>query len=185
MKKALLIAAAILFVASALNANAYIGIWNDIGHQVCSVAATTPYSTFSGYLMAYPPEIGMKSVECSVQIPTTVYKIGEVANPDINLTMIHANGLGYGGTWNFATCHNDWTYVYQWTFLIYNVPPGPVPVVDVITIGPHYGAVPVAANMATCLVTKIQPTLLTHLYINQPCEYAVEEASWGAIKSMF
>ncbi|MGD1047463.1 MAG: hypothetical protein ABR899_01770 [Candidatus Krumholzibacteriaceae bacterium] len=120
----------------------------------------------------------MTAVEFAISFPTMVIQSTVTVNPLITV------GLGTltGGTSvAFGTCQSD----YVWTHQVACYDMGGA--AGVISIIPDPTALPPAYLIATCDVGNplISPVIWSNLYINQPCVVATQNASWGAIKSLF
>jgi hypothetical protein len=81
----------------------------------------------------------------------------------------------------FYTCQLDWVWTHQVACYLINTSP------SVITIIPDPTAVPPEYLFARCDLgdSLFEPTIFSSLYLNQACVIATQNASWGAIKSLF
>jgi hypothetical protein len=180
MKKALLIGVAMLLVASAVSAGpdtGYIGLFADAGHSVCSVmgAGFTPFTMWIWCLDEQP---GLTAVEFAVLFPPDVIASTTTLNPLITVSL----GTLTGGTSvAFGTCQNDYVWTHQVACYLIDLNP------NVIRIIADPTALPPAYLIATCDVGNplIGPVIWSNLYLNQTCVIATQNASWGAIKSLF
>jgi hypothetical protein len=183
MKKAMLLAVALMLVATsafALGPKAYIGIWADADHSVCSVSPA-PYGTTPAYIFVLPSVTGMQAVEFRCALPPTLVQLASVKNPGITVELGSlANGISVA--FGEGMCQMDWTWIYNLTLMVLATTP------TVVEITPHPGTLPEPAyQLATCEAGYpiIPLTKLTSLYFYQPCVIGVEETNWGAIKSLF
>jgi hypothetical protein len=186
MKKALLIAAAVMFVASSVVAVdlppvGYIGVYGDAGHTLNSVCPA-PYAGFPAWIMCLPPAEGLQAAEFALNLPAgQVISLAAVKNPNITVEL-GALTTGISIAFGETTCQLDWVYLYQLTLMMLG--PGPSRV-DII---PHPGVQPVPAyQFASCaLGYPIVPCIFhTPLYLCQSGPLGVQESNWGAIKSLF
>lgn len=181
MKKVILLVAAMALMAGAVNAGpiAYIGLYTDGGHNICSQTIPAPYAGFTTWIWVLPSDNGMMCAEFKLVAPAWMLSIGTTVNPAHSVAL----GAPYDATGVsicFSSCQTEWTWLYQLSQL-----PTVAGVPDFITIveRPDAGAY----QLANCLPKyPLEPvTILNHLALNQACVYANEDASWGAIKGMY
>lgn len=183
MKKAMLLAVAIMLVATsafALGPKAYIGIWADAAHSVCSVAPPQ-YGQTPAYIYVLPSERGLQAAEFKLSIPATLVQLAAVKNPGITVEL-GALASGISVAFGEGMCQMDWVWLYNLTMMSLATVP------CVLEIVAHPGTLPVPAyQVANCLPGyPIEPVVkLTSLYFYQSCVIGTEETNWGAIKSMF
>lgn len=194
MKKALLIAAAVMFVASSAFAVlpdvGYIGIFKDVTHFVGdpdeygnpgNLVCPAVYGTFEAWIWILPPVDGLQAAEWAVLFPATTVTLNTVQNPAIAVAL---GSLPAGISVAFAEgmCQMDWAWTHQLTMMLL----APVPCkIEIIN---HPGTLPPAFQVATCaLGYPIEPLInLTPLYVCWvPNPLGVQETNWGAIKSLF
>jgi hypothetical protein len=191
MKKALLIAAAVMFIAGAVNAQVlppvgYIGIFTDMTHNTDPAAnyvcPPAPYVSFQAVIWCLPSEFGLQAAEFAVGLPPTVIETAAVKNPAITVEL-GARATGISVAFGEGSCNRDWVWLYQLTYLPLAVAPVKVEII------PHPGTLPLPAyQFANCLPGyPIEPCLyLTPLYVCfNPSPLGVEQTNWGAIKSLF
>lgn len=191
MKKALLIAAAVMFVASSVSAVlppiGYIGIFKDATHATDPAANTVcpaAYGQCAAWIWCLPSENGLQAAEFAVLFPATVITLATVQNPSIPVAL---GTLPAGISVAFAEglCQMDWVWTHQLTLMTLAAIPTKVEII------PHPGTLPVPAyQFATCeLGYPIEPCInLTPLYFcwtPDPGPLGVQETNWGAIKSLF
>jgi len=178
MKKALLIGLAMLFVASAVNAGefSYIGLFSDDAHSLCSVMSPGGFFPFRMYVWILPGVNGMQAAEWMIAYPANVIGSTVTQNPAITVAL---GSLNAGISVAFGECNTQWVWTHYQDCYLTSLD------ATIIEIVPHPTAF--AYQVATCeLGYPIEPAIrLTHLYMNQPCVYAVEDATWGSIKSLF
>jgi hypothetical protein len=185
MKKALLIAAAVMFVASSAFAQAkppvgYIGIFVDAAHTVNSVCPAL-YGSTPAYIFCLPSVNGLQAAEFAVSFPATVVTLATVQNPGITVAL-GSLAAGISVAFGEGLCQADWVWTHQLTLMSMSVAPTKV---DII---PHPGTLPAPAyQFATCqLGYPIEPCIYyTPLYFCQSGVVGVQETNWGAIKSLF
>jgi hypothetical protein len=143
---------------------------------------------FIMWVWVLPTPKGMQAYEFKLLMPSPSklvmavddYPPGEVWNPDITIQTGSWNVEGNKGA--FGICMYDWTWVYKrWYYSTATTP-------RVIQVAPHTDS----SHPGQIVVANCDPgyplndaTALTHLYLYQPCVYATQESTWGAIKSMF
>ncbi len=182
MKKAMLLAVAIMLVATSAFAGpkAYIGIWADEAHSVCSVSPPQ-YAPTPAYIYVLPSERGLQAAEFRMALPATIIQTASVKNAGITVELGSlANGISVA--FGEGMCQMDWTWLYNLTLMALATVPA------VVEITPHPGTLPEPAyQVANCLPGyPIEPVVkLTSLYFYQSCVIGTEETNWGAIKSMF
>jgi len=179
MKKVLLIAAALLIVASTVNALppvGYIGLFADAGHQVCNVMAPAPFYPFTMWIWCLPSVNGMQAAEWMVTYPTNIIGSTVTQNPDITVAL---GSLNAGISVAYANCNLDWVWTHNQACYITDLAPSWIRIVPHPTAG--------AYQFANCqLGYPIEAILLlNNLAINQGCIVATQDATWGAIKSLF
>jgi hypothetical protein len=190
MKKALLIAAAIMFVASsafALPDHGYIGMFKDMTHNTSPAANTVcpaTYGQFHGYIMILPSVNGLQAAEFAVSFPPTVVTLVTTKNPGITVELGNLPG-GMSVAFGEGMCQTDWVMIYDLQLMFLG---GAQLKIDII---PHPGTLPLPAmQFANCLPGyPIEPlTYLTPLYLcwtPDPGPLGVQQTNWGAIKSLF
>jgi hypothetical protein len=192
MKKALLIAAAVMFVASSLFAQelppiGYIGVFADATHNTNPAAnyvCPGPYGSFGAWIWCLPSENGLQAAEFAVSFPPVILVSASVKNP---LIAVELGALATGISVALAegSCQTDWVWLYQLTCVLLS----PTPVSVKVDIIPHPGTLPLPAyQFASCeLGYPIEPCIyLTPLYIcMEPSPLGVQQTNWGAIKSLF
>jgi len=189
MKKALLIAAAVMLIANAVFAElppvGYIGIFKDMTHNTDPAAnyvCPSPYGQTTAVIWCLPGQDGLMAVEFDLGYPATMIETARMRNPLLTVELgIPTEGIsvsfGEGG------CQRDWVWLYQLTCMVLTSAPQKVEIV------PHPGTLPVPEyHFATCApgYPIEQCRYLTPLYVCwTPSPLGVEESNWGAIKSLF
>ena len=175
MKKALLIALAILLAASAVSACESIGLFADLDHGICTISPAL-YAPFTWYIFALPDLTGFTAVEFMLVPPTTMYVLSATKNPGI---VAEQGGLTTGISSTFGECQMGWTLLYTVSSMVTALTPG------YVTVVPNPNAQPPAINFATCVPYLHEGRAYNTLGVFQGCQIATKEATWGAIKSLF
>jgi hypothetical protein len=181
MKKAMLLALATLFVASSLFAEApgqaYIGVYGDEGHSVCSVNPAL-YTPFDVWIWILPGYLGVQAAEFQVNFPATIVTTQTITNPEISVGLGTLTG---GISVAFFTCHYDWVYTHHLTCLAIGATPGAIQLAGDSSVHPPLFVI------ATCEEGFPYGTLvyLNALAVFQPCVIGTQSSSWGAIKNLF
>jgi hypothetical protein len=181
MKKVILLVAAMALMAGAVNAGpiAYIGLYTDANHAICSQAIPAPYMGFTTWIWVLPSDNGMMCAEFKLVAPAWLLSIGTTVNPAYSVALGAPYDAG-GVSICFGACQNAWTWLYQLSQL---PTAAGVPGYIEIVARPDAGAY----QVANCLPKyPLEPlTILNYLALNQECIFANEDASWGAIKGMY
>ena len=188
MKKALLIAAAVMFVASsafALPGTGYIGLFKDVTHNTDPAANTVcagPYGMIHCWIWALPSARGLQAAEFKINFPAVALVQTTVKNPSITAELgTLANGISVA----FGSCQMDWLWIYDLGIVILS----PTPVIAKIDIVEHPTTLPLPAiQFANCQLVLEPFIYLTPLYlcwVPDPGPLGVQETNWGAIKSLF
>jgi len=193
MKKALLIAAAVMFIASAASAVlppvGYIGIFKDATHATDPAANTVcpgPYGMFQAWIWCLPSVNGLQAAEFAVSFPPTILVQATVKNAGITVELGTLAG-GISVAFGEGLCQREWVNLYQLTCVVLS----PTPITQKVDIIPHPGTLPTPAyQFANCLPGyPIEPCIyITPLYLcwtPDPGPLGVEQTNWGAIKSLF
>lgn len=196
MKKALLIAFAVLMVAGSISAapfdRTYIGLYaSDLtwpedtlyvdNHSLCNWMeprySGDPFDDFELWIWILPSNRGVRAIEFKLLYPTGIYLSAYTKqNPDITI----ANGnLGEGIIATYGTCQMDWVWAYHFGVTSRNE------IVRKFQIAAHplTGLIQAAGCDEDFTLERMWP--LTHLYMYSSCLIGTKEASWGAIKSLF
>ena len=184
MKKALLIAAAIMFVASSLFAQVrppvgYIGIYTD-GTRTANSVCPALYGSFTAWICCLPSVNGLQAAEFAVLFPATVVTTVTNQNPNITVALGTLAG-GISVAFGEGLCQTDWTWTHNLVMLSLAAVPTKIEIIK------HPTTQPPAYQFASCLAGyPIEPCIyLTPLYLCQTGPLGVEETNWGAIKSLF
>ena len=178
MKKVIMLVAALALIAGSVSAGpiAYMGLYVDAEHGVCSVVVPAPYAGFDMWHWVLPSDDGAICAEFKITIPVEYFSTGTVVNPD------HSVALGdplTGISICFADCQTGWFWTYQLAIL-----PTDAAVHQILIEGhPDVGAYQVANCLPGYPIMPV--TLLNHLHINEDCVDGNETSSWGAIKGMY
>jgi hypothetical protein len=177
MKKALLIAAAVMFVASSVFAvlppKGYIGLFTDATHSVGdpefypnahNTVCPAPYGTFPCWIWCLPSVNGLQAAEFAVFYPPTIITLATVKNPGITVEL-GTLPTGISVAFGEGACQMDWVWLYQLNLMnlapipIWALPPNytypglpPSPPAMYVAIIPHPGTLPAPAiQFASCL----------------------------------
>jgi hypothetical protein len=215
MKKSLLIAAAVMFVAGSVFAVnppiGQIGIFKDATHYIgdptaflnsANTICPSAYGTFPAWIWVLPGVNGLQAAEFAVYFPPTIITLATVKNPLITVELGSLPG-GMSIAFGEGSCQMDWVWLYQLNLMnlapitpwnlpsSYKYPPLPGLPAMYVAIIEHPGTLPVPAyQAATCLLGyPIEPLVnLTPLWLcYDPASgpLGVEQSNWGAIKSLF
>jgi len=181
MKKVLLLGLALLFVSGAVSAQQF-ALYNDEDRTTSSVLDVTSGMFVRAYLFANPNADGVICIELSVAASGGAFMpFASVYHPDVAQPVL-AGGFptgDVGGCWN--TCKYDWTYFVYCDLFVQSTDP------IYLVIGGFQGP-PVQpwSKILTCPPSEeIEGFVLINFCINDTCENAVEESTWGAIKNMY
>jgi hypothetical protein len=204
MKKALLVAVALILVAGAVNAapvnRSYIGLFTGpvpgspfvpptSPSGECSVMYTGSRTTFYMYIFVLPgvyqtspnptPTEGLMAVEFRLVLPELEDNVSlstKYKNPAI--TVEYGDILDNCAV-SFGVCQTGWTVLYCYKAYLYDDVASVIEVAESNESG--------ALQIANCEpgYQKKPLTKMSYLYMNQECFYGTKDATWGAIKSMF
>ena len=178
MKKALLLAAAMIFVAGAALAGpmGYMGLYTDDAHSVCEFHNPAGFLPFEMWIWCLPSDNGQMCAEFMIVYPPDV--ISSTVTNNVGIISVTLGDLASG----MSVCYNECQYDWNWPFHQAMYSTGPAPSMIQIAAHPDAGVY----QFANCLEGfPTEPILLlNHLALNQPCETGIEDASWGAIKGM-
>ena len=185
MKKALLIAAAVMFVASSLFAQVlppvgYIGIYADAGRLANSVCPAM-YGQCQAWIYCLPSVNGLQAAEFAVGFPATIVTLATNQNPLITVAL-GSLPAGISVAFGETSCQRDWVWTHNLVLMSLAAIPTKI---DIIA---HPNTLPVPTfQFANCTPGyPIEPCKnLTPLYLCQDGPLGVEQTNWGAIKSLF
>jgi len=195
MKKALLIAAAVMFVASSVVASdapvSYIGLFKDINHTMTDPVGNSVCTTASFYcwIWCLPSDRGMYGADFCLTKPASedpyidIVVTTATINPGITAPL---GDLWTGMSVTFSTCQLDWIWLYNLRMRDYS---DLTPVTGLIEVIPHPATEPEPALQLVNCNMDLEPFVyLTPLYLcpdPTPGPLGVQESNWGAIKSLF
>ena len=178
MKRTLLLSAALLLVSSLAFAGpvGYMGLYADVDHSVCEVINPGGFLPFTMWIWCQPSDNGQMCAEFSIAYPPTV--IQSTVTPNAALISVTLGDLLNGMSVCYVGCQHDWNWPFKQMNYLTDTSP------NYITINAHPDTGEI--SFANCLEGfPMELAVVTnHLALNQPCEIATEEASWGAIKGM-
>ncbi|MDD4856584.1 MAG: hypothetical protein PHD74_00605 [Candidatus Krumholzibacteria bacterium] len=195
MKKVLLVAAAILFVASVASAELpitpYLGL--QVGPSTNSPAQTVPSgtcevdytgarTTFYMWIWILPNTAGMMAAEFCIELPAVEDNV-TLSTATKNPLVLAVNGaLTDGIAVSFGVCRTDWTWIYYVKAYLYDDVASTVRIVEDPTADPPF------LGVSTCALgyPMVSGIAWSYLSMNHACTcIATKESSWGAIKSLF
>ncbi len=185
MKKVLLLAVALMMVASAAHAG-WIDLFTNTTHDAwCAYPPPLRYQAVTVYMFARPPEDGFRATECKITIPDPCASIvAETYHPAMNLDM---GDWDTGKSLSFESCQSaDWVLCVELEVL--SLACAWSDSCQVIELSERNDSA--FLGFATC-VTGFPPEAAGHqydVYLNcEPCPdiIATEETSWGAIKNLY
>ncbi len=200
MKLMLMLALAVLFICPAANADyPYVGLyagvidpetgvegWGGYDHSQISVQVPTPYSDIEMWIWFLPdPQKGLASVTFKIVYPTSTYVIqGGVTSNPLNQVELGTLSSGMTAAVGYLRCQYDWYWSHHQTLTLKKVTPS-----GIVSIVPDPGlAIPpwgvIAEICELALYRRYACTVLSDLYLNW-YPYAVEDKTWGAIKSLY
>lgn len=175
MKKVLLAVAMLMLATPVLAGDAYVALFADAGMSDCDVMLVGGFMPFEVYVWFVSVK-GVQAAEYKLTAPAGVITSTATLNPDINVSL----GDAFSGiSVSFATCQTSWVWSQHIAcYLTIGTP-------AFFTVGPSPAAG--ALQIASCeLGYPLYPaTIWNQLALNQSCVTATENASWGAIKSLF
>ncbi len=176
MKKVLLALAILALATPVFAADAYVALFSDIDHSVCSVNFAAPFVMFDCWIFM-TSHLGVQAAEYRIVVPTTPTVVAQipVTNPEITVSL----GDPIAGiSVSFGTCQTGWVWSQRIPCYLMGAQAGYM----MIEAKPGVGL-----QIASCETgfPIYSATVLNHLALNNPCEIATEDASWGAIKSLF
>ena len=197
MKRTLLLALAILFVGTAANAGypyvgLYAGVYNadyvegpgGFDHSTGVVSVPAPYTDIEMWIWWVPdpaPGKGLASVEFKIVYPTLEYVIqGAVTSNPLILAELGSLPVGIASTVGLLQCQYDWFWSHHQTLTLKKTTPS-----GTVEIVPDDGLwSPGTILVSDCNLLDHVPTKISSLWLNWN-PFAVEEKTWGAIKSLY
>lgn len=175
MKKVLLALAILALATPAFSAPAYVGLFADANHMDCDVMLVGGFMPFDVWVWFFTPELGVQAAEYMATAPAGVIPSVVTTNPLITASL---GDMWSGISVSFGACQNGWVWTQHAACYLTSAS------MMFLTIGPRPG---VGLQIASCeLGFPIYPAVvLNNLALNQDCVVATENASWGAIKSLF
>lgn len=180
MKKALLLGAALMFIAGSASAQ-IIGMYTDDTHTSwCVESAAAQGNMVTVYIFGSPNADGMTCLEFSTTTEGGGYMAftptwaDDIASPQMGSFPDNDLGACWQG------CKDDWAWLLNATLFITS------PEAMTISFGAFTGSPYI--KILTCLGDEIEAYAFSNFCINQPCcppNTAVEESSWGAIKNLY
>jgi hypothetical protein len=163
----------LLFAGLAHSAD-YIGVFFDTSHSTCNKSVSGD-TYFYYYVWARPESRGLQAVEFKVVFPPMVYDSGSLTlNSNINLTL---GDISSGWSATFANCITDWVQVYQQRVYVDTS----IEATGIIRLAETDNSYNL--GLSTCELRDALFTVFDCGRINLPG--GNQDASWGAIKSLF
>jgi hypothetical protein len=158
---------------------AYMGLYLDGAHSLDRQDIPTPYVSYTTWVWILPGYDGVICASFKLIQPEWNLWIKTTPNP-LNTVILGAPYADEGASLCFGACQTDWV----WLFQIQQLPiaagvPGYIEIVE----WPHSGAVEIAD--CTCSYPIEPVTILNKLGLNQDALIHNDDASWGAIKSIY
>jgi hypothetical protein len=183
MKKIILIISALLLmsgVAAAQNPQVgFMGLFIDEIHSVCEVNNPGGFYPFTLWIWCMPSINGQICAEFMIIYPPNV--ISSTVTQNDAIISVTLGDLGNGMSVCYTGCQWGWNWPFRQAMYLTDTAP------SWIGIGPHPDIDPPIYQFANC--DPGYPTedinIMNQLALNQPCVVAVEETSWGAIKSLY
>lgn len=175
MKKVLLAVMLLVFATPVFAADAYVALYADAGRSDCDVLIVGGFMPFEVWVW-FSSWRGVQAAEYKLTAPAGVIASTVTTNPDINVTL--------GDPWSgiavsFQNCQTGWVWAQHVACYLTVASPAFI----LVEASPTAGAL----QIASCeLGYPLFPAaVVNHLALNQGCVVATENASWGAIKSLF
>jgi hypothetical protein len=181
MKKLLLFGIVMMLIApsaSAQPADAYLALYEDAARSDWCVSGI---GFVTMYLFVLPSVDGVVCAELSINVTgagagglmwgTPTY------HPDVAEPVLGSVPGEMGVCFPVGVCKTEWIYFYSVGILVQTIEAARV------EIGP-YGTSPYP-KVLDCLDAEPEAIIFNHFYINDCGPIAVDESSWGAIKSLY
>lgn len=152
---------------------AYIGLFTDDYHSVCSQTVPAPFVGFELWVWVLPSDNGVKFVRTGLEIPGWIINTGQIINPDHMISLGCMDPICI----MLASCYYDWVWLYRFSLIPTELNQGYVRIINGEDGQIHY---------ASCLEGNPEEdlTVFNQLGVNLDCVYGSTESSWGAIKSI-
>jgi hypothetical protein len=179
MRRLLLLAAAFALLAAPVSAQ-QLSLWADEGMTSCQVTTAAPYSLFHVFVVLEPGADGAFAVEYKLTTPAGHFSPGgSIIAPFVSAATI---GVWYGApgiSAPFTSCQVETVWIINMAMMAPNTTPG------YYTIGLNDSSN--FCGVAICPGTRplLDANVLNEFGFNADCVIGTEDASWGAIKSMF
>lgn len=183
MKRMVLVVLALFVFSSAGFAQpdtGYVGLFTDVAHTTFTKDYSGAVTPFTMYIFWLAPTQGINAVEFAVTYPANVIGSTVTTNAGIVVSLGTLPG-GISCAWAAGDCQlaGVWVESHHQSCFLTSAALGLIEVV----------AHPVAGGpqIASCELGYpiYQVKKYTNLCLNQTCEIAVQDATWGAIKSIF
>jgi hypothetical protein len=191
MKRMVLVAIGLLFIAGSAFAQpypglpdtAYVGLFTDAAHSASRVnySGVSP-TPFQWYIFFLPSKTGFQAAEFKIQLPANVLSTTILAKDAAITVELGTLTGGISTALAEGTCRTDWFYLYKIQSILMSNVESQVELVENPNILPFP-----AYEVASCeLGYPIEPLKrYCHLSMNYDGGVGVQSKSWGAIKSLF
>jgi len=179
MKRVLLVVAfLILFViagdACALSPKPYVGLFADANH---SIPCNGGSSSFNLYVWWLPSANGSLGTTYNLVLPSNVTIVSWTQSSEVAILVGCDCGISGGFCAVFAECQTDWVWSQRMACNVLDEEPSAIEIV------PCVGGS--SLTVANCYYSVEPVTIMNKFCINQEPIVAVEEVTWGAIKSLY
>ena len=200
MKKALLLALAMLLVGTVANAGyPYVGLYGGVydadyvegpggyDHTMCQVTVPVAFNDIEMWIWWAPDPTfgkGLASVEFKIVYPSAANIIaGAVTANPLILAELGSLPAGIASTVGSLQCQYDWFWSHHQTITVRKTTAAGM---LTIVADPGLAVPPFDVLVSDCNFFNYACTKLNDgLGLNQTCAIAVEDKSWGAIKSLY
>jgi hypothetical protein len=180
MKKVLFAVALVALLSSSAFGTNMIALFADASGTECSVNPNAG-DYYHVYVFLLPGPEGAWAVEYQLNKPAGPHFIDSRTDADLVGVATGQDTGADGMSVAFEYCQASPVWFFDYYVATYSTAP------DYWTFTNHAGADPPGIYSAICDFdhTREDAAAYNSLGVNAPCEFATEESSWGAIKSMF
>ncbi len=200
MKKAFLIAAFMMFIAATAYGGApYVGLFAGVydpdtfiegaggmDHSMCEVHTSVVYQDIEMWIWyCADQQLGLTAGEFKIVYPTSTFVIqGAVTSNPANTVELGSLGAGISWTVGGLNCQYEWYWSHHQTLTLKRITAsGFVQIVpDPALVTPPFDLISTSCELGFPIYVD---TKLSNLALNQTCQIAVQDKSWGAIKSLY
>jgi hypothetical protein len=166
-----------VIVYSQSNSNGYIGLFIDDAHSSWCVTFSGEFQALEVWVWCLPGVNGVICANFDLHYPSNIIVSTSYINEDIFSPSLSNTECLPG--YCYKECQYDWHWIYRTVFYITDYEPSYIEIIDHPVCGYYH--------LNNCEEGHPEETckILTNLYINSCEPYAVQESSWGVIKSLF